>query len=343
MSHLHPVGGKILASRVSKRLERRLVYARNNKQPGLFLSMTYDHGPYDPNSAEGPENLWDTAQKEKHVHVFMEMLESHLGRSLKGCWTRKAEFQTGGWLHYHVILLGVPFIPHHVLKDCWEHGHIFVTKIRPKHAHYMAKYQGKAGAYPDFLLDKPSRSVKIWGTSPGFWSPVETPTIRLGGPRVGKMPDSLDDLLNQYDIIPERPTNREVFDEADKWTNVVCDQTKHATRLRCDMGSLVIILHASGCEVEGNAYGALLVGATLQDAIVAKYHINGAYEKTTHQPEHRGPQGGLSAGAPASGEAASLYLIPLQDRSWEANNGQLNEEIVCPIPAEQWPDEAAPF
>ncbi|MEM9418754.1 MAG: hypothetical protein AAGA25_06795 [Planctomycetota bacterium] len=262
-----------------------------------------------------------------------------MGRSLKGQWIRKAEFQHGGWLHYHIILLGLDFIPHAALKMCWPHGHIFVKRINTKVAGYMAKYQAKAGGYPDFLYDKPVRSVKIWGTSPGFWSPIEDFERKVSNIKRPREKDSLDELMDAYDLIPERGTNREAIDEASKWTHV-SDDNGNVAKLRVDSGTLITLLHSSGCEVVGNAYGAVLVDATLQDAIVAKYHTTGAYTQS-QRPEDSGEVG--SAHAESGREAAGLHLIGLQDR---ISSGEDMPETVmpkCPIPRDDWPDEAAPF
>lgn len=166
----------------SRALAERLI-ERCQGEKGLFLTLTYKRDEY-----EDPQDLYRRASEEQHVPMFIRKLCKALGRSLRGQWMCKLEFQKGGWVHWHLLVLGVTFIPHDVLTACWDRGHVWVEKMNPRSIYYVCKYVSKDGDLPTFLYLERSRSVKIVRVSPGFWKdtvqrePYESPWP------AGKMP-----------------------------------------------------------------------------------------------------------------------------------------------------------
>ena len=134
-------------------------------KPGnaVFLTLTYARGD------ESPADLWDRASRDRHVRRFIDHLERELGRSLRGQWVRKAEFQRGGFVHWHLIIRGLRFLPHAVVASAWRHGYVWVSACTRRRLSYFAKYFAKDGKIPAFLWAARSRSVKIVAASPGFW------------------------------------------------------------------------------------------------------------------------------------------------------------------------------
>jgi hypothetical protein len=147
-----------------------MAWCRLNKYPVLFMTLTYDLRRYgDLHDPSLPERLWEIARTNKDVSKFMGRLGEKLGKELTGLWRVKVEFTQRGMLHFHLLLRGFEYISWMDVEDAWGHGFVKVQKAKRKHASYMAKYQAKAGGYPQFLYDKSRRAVKVWGTSPGFW------------------------------------------------------------------------------------------------------------------------------------------------------------------------------
>jgi len=174
-SHLDPEAGPIMANRVGKKLHRLLALYRAKGVPWMMGTWTYDRAPYGgTDNPEGPELLWDEAARLEHFRKAMKRLQAIIGIDLRGRWICKAEFQTGGWLHFHFIIIGVAFIPFDKFLEAWGHGNGYISKGKGRHAFYIAKYASKDGdgSYPSFLYDRAAKSVKVWRTSPGFWTPL---------------------------------------------------------------------------------------------------------------------------------------------------------------------------
>jgi hypothetical protein len=146
------------------RLQDRLT-KRCNGERGVFLSLTYNRNAYDT-----PRDLYRAASTEQHVAMFIRRLSRALGHKLTARWICKMEFQAGGWVHWHLIILGFTRIPHEIIASCWQHGYAWVSKLNPERIRYLAKYVAKGGSLPAFLYGEPPRSVKVVRTSPGFWS-----------------------------------------------------------------------------------------------------------------------------------------------------------------------------
>jgi hypothetical protein len=132
---------------------------------GLFLTLTYKRDRY-----ADPLDLYRRQSEEKHVKCFMQKLERRLRQSLTGKWVRKMEFQRGGWVHWHIIILDVERIESDVLASAWGHGFVKVKKLTKKRCIYTCKYVGKPGVgAPAWLYGERPRSVRIIQSSPGFW------------------------------------------------------------------------------------------------------------------------------------------------------------------------------
>ena len=101
-------------------LSRRLI-ARCKGERGVFLTLTYDRDAYDSAC-----DLYDRAQRERHVREFMRRLSRALGESVKGKWICKLEFQEGGWVHWHILLLGRAWLMYETLRYAWGRGHVWV-------------------------------------------------------------------------------------------------------------------------------------------------------------------------------------------------------------------------
>ncbi len=175
-SHLDPLAGPKMARCIGQRLHRRLALARMNGDAWVMLTLTYDREPYEPDDPDAPEHLYDEAARLQHVNKFMKRLGDALGTKFTGKWIAKVEFQKGGWLHYHLILIGPSFIPHNTLLETWGHGACYVSAGTGRHAYYVSKaarYATKAEeGYPEWLYERTPKAVKLYRTSPGFWTPL---------------------------------------------------------------------------------------------------------------------------------------------------------------------------
>lgn len=146
-------------ARLASRLEERCEGER-----GVFITLTYRRTEY-----ASPRDLYRQASEKKHVAEFMKRLARFLGEPLKGRWICKMEFQEGGWVHWHLILLGVNRIDHAQLERLWGHGHVWITRMTQQSRRYMTKYIAKGDGLPAFLYAERPRSVKVIRTSAGFW------------------------------------------------------------------------------------------------------------------------------------------------------------------------------
>jgi hypothetical protein len=145
------------------KLGRRLLW-RCRGHRGVFVTLTYRREGY-----SSPLELYRRQAERQDVPLFIRRLSRALGVSFKGKWLCKLEFQQGGWVHWHIVLLGVRRIEFAVLKRCWTHGFPWISKITPRTCMYLTKYVAKGGQLPAWIyLEKP-KSVKIVRVSPGFW------------------------------------------------------------------------------------------------------------------------------------------------------------------------------
>lgn len=158
-------GSRAKCAELAQRLTERC-----KGEEGVFLTLTYDRTPFD-----SPRALYRAASEEKHVALFMRRLGRSIGKNLTGRWICKLEFQRGGWVHFHIIVLGLKYIEHGKIRDAWRMGHVHIRKLTQKAASYLSKYVAKDGQLPAFLLLEPLGSVKVIRTSRGFWQLSERP------------------------------------------------------------------------------------------------------------------------------------------------------------------------
>src|SRR5690606_20307089 len=100
---------------------------------------------YERREGETPEELFRRSSEERHVRKFIERLSRVMGQSLTGRWICKLEFQRGGWVHWHLIIVGCSSIPHRRLAKAWSHGHVWVQRCTKARVKYFAKYIAKGG------------------------------------------------------------------------------------------------------------------------------------------------------------------------------------------------------
>lgn len=150
-------------------IQGHLLWERCKGQEGIFITLTYNHYAF--------ADAWDCYRcqsEKKHVARFFQRLSKRLGRSFKGQWIRKMEFQENGWVHWHIVLLGEKFIPNKLIEECWTHGFTKTKKITKSRCRYLSKYVTKAGCgLPPFIEGEKPKSVKIFACSPGFWGDLK--------------------------------------------------------------------------------------------------------------------------------------------------------------------------
>lgn len=157
-------GAKYQLMQLNEKLTRRC-----EGMDGVFITLTYRRDGY-----ESPRDLYHQCQQQKHVPYFIRRLGKMLGEDFKGRWLSKMEFQEGGWIHFHLLILGIDYIKHSVLWDAWGHGYVFINRMTPKRIGYFCKYVSKEGAYPSWVYGQRLRSMKVIRVSPGFWGHGQT-------------------------------------------------------------------------------------------------------------------------------------------------------------------------
>lgn len=170
------------AKKLSYELANRLV-DRCRGEKGLFITLTYR-----PDDWATPQELFEAASRDRHVRAFIRRLSNITGEDLTGRWLCKMEFQQNGNVHWHLVVLGLKYVPHDALSHCWGHGYVWVNRLRAQRLRYLAKYISKAGDLPAFILAEPQRSVKVIRTSPGFWCDESSPAAKPIPPEGLKLP-----------------------------------------------------------------------------------------------------------------------------------------------------------
>jgi hypothetical protein len=170
-SWLDPESAAILGWKLDKRLK-----ARCEGQEGRFITLTYD-----PKRWGSAQECFDRARAEKHVSRFMRKLAVLLGVDLKGKWLCKMEFQQSGFVHWHILLLGVGFInpvQFRQIYDLWGKGSINVKPLTEENIKYLTKYVAKDGSVPGWVYGYPARSIKVVRPSQGFWGDEQAAKAR---------------------------------------------------------------------------------------------------------------------------------------------------------------------
>lgn len=230
---------RMLANQVADALVQRCA-----GEKVLKMELTYDRSAY-----ANPQELFDKASEERHVRRFMESLGKFLGRSLAGKWLCKMEFQKGGWVHWHIIVLGFDYLEHADLTRLWGHGFVWVRKAVERDLRYTCKYFSKDGAIPAFLYLRPTRSVKFIRASSGFWTKGDSPV-------------STEEPLqrNDWDAEP-KPLRLPIYTSIGQMVEngesvTVCrDQDGRYVQLPVPFWRVVPILKARGVHVVGSVNG----------------------------------------------------------------------------------------
>lgn len=257
-SWLDPRSSKGLAARLSTRLVERCKGER-----GVVVTLTYRRDEY-----EDSRTIYRAAQDQQHVPLFLRKVSRHLGESLKGRWFCKMEFQRGGWIHWHVLILGVSRISIEALRDMWGRGHVWVDRLKPKALIYLTKYVAKPGGVPGWIYAEPPRAVKIIRVSPGFWGETEEHEPARDDPA----PDEDDPYPYAHIEPPEperykaavyEPIGSRIERQRDCFT--ARDEHGRYRHLNTDLAVVLVVLFERGCGIIGRRAGWLVVDATLED------------------------------------------------------------------------------
>lgn len=163
-SWLDPECAGLLGWHLGRRLWARVSARLAAGEKGVAITLTYRRDEY-----ADAEDLYQSQKERQDVPLFMRRLGRVLCRNVTGDWICKAEFQQGGWLHFHIILMGSDYVDHAALSRAWGLGFVYIKRLTKKRVIYMVKYVAKGGRIPLFLYGEKPRSVKIIRTSKGFW------------------------------------------------------------------------------------------------------------------------------------------------------------------------------
>ncbi|MCC6951431.1 MAG: hypothetical protein IT433_08285 [Phycisphaerales bacterium] len=230
--------------------------------------------------------------------LFLRKVARFLKTDLSGRWFCKMEFQRGGWVHWHLIVLDVEHIPHAAVTRCWGHGHVWLRRLTQRAVKYTTKYVTKEDGFPMWLLSERPRSVKFIRVSPGFWGDLgenesEQPHDDDGSVESGDTP-SPDDTTHVVDLsaacyvpIGERVSQHE-------HRILAKDDRGRFCQVDAEMGALLAELLMMSRGVVGRRQGWLVVDATLDDLRHAAGRVAAASAAATaalHSNETRNPDG----------------------------------------------------
>ena len=269
-SWLDPRSSKSLAAKLSTRLVER---CRGEK--GVVVTLTYRREEFGDS-----RELYRAAQEEQHVPLFLRKVSRHLGESLKGRWFCKMEFQKGGWVHWHILILGVRRISQEWLTEAWGRGHVWIDRVNPKALTYLTKYVAKPGGVPSWIYFERPRSVKIIRVSPGFWQisdadPDEDDAEQLGYSTEIEPPEEQfgppDDTFEPETWDPPEPTSYRmpIYEcigskiERNELRFTARDTDGRYLHADADIALVLAILFQKGCGVVGRDRGWTVVDATL--------------------------------------------------------------------------------
>jgi hypothetical protein len=269
-SWLSATTGPAIAAAFGERLSKRL-----EGKSGVFVTLTYDR----ENWSDAYE-VYRAAGEERHVRLFIRRLGEYLGESLRGRWACKMEFQEEGWVHWHLVLVGVKRIPHDDLTELWGRGHVWINRLQRKRVAYFAKYVAKAGqGVPGFLLAERRGSVKVVRVSPGFW---DEPSEKKGRARE-------DHARVRY---PWYVAVGEVLE--DPGSVLVRFATGRFAQLKADFFQFLITVRAWGGRLSGGSRRSWLrvdglSWDRLQDAAMAASAASGLHLTNASDPHKWGP------------------------------------------------------
>jgi hypothetical protein len=275
-SWLDPKSQPSLSAKLADRL-----WNRCHGRRGLFVTLTYRRDEYND-----PLDLYRTQAEQQHVPLFLRKVSRHLGENLKGRWFCKMEFQDGGWVHWHIIILDVDRIPHDDMTRLWGRGFVWLRRLSEKHVRYCCKYVAKDGHGPAFLYGEPPKAVKIVRVSPGFWGDPIKPKPTVGETRPIRFPfwKPIGDRITEcrYEVIAR-------------------DDENHFQTVKADFGPLLLGLIETGHPILGNTDGWVAADADLA-----------AVDRVVE--DRRWAARAAPPAAPQPGGAAALHLIQWQNR-----------------------------
>ena len=301
----------------SRRLSAELAEALTQRcqgQDGVFLTLTYDRTEF-----EDARQCYRASVDDRHVRRFMEQLGKCLDQKLAGRWLCKLEFQRGGWVHWHIILLGVKFIDHRILSECWGWGHTWIKRLTTKRIKYCCKYVSKGGGVPAWVLLEPIRSVKVIRVSPGFWGQGDiTPSSDEDEEEVQRF------RVPAYvpiGMMVERAKHRtEVKDERGRWRtlNAACwDLVQRAL----DSGAQLVNAGSRWISVEGLTWEQLHAWSRHAPGVAAGRE---AAEPPTSLERNR------TSATGRTDDVWSWWFVEAIRQLLSWHNGERWEEAVCP-------------
>jgi len=147
----------------------------------LFCTLTYPEKGYYSTCREAGQ----------HRSSFWRSIEDYLGKKVPAFWRIEWEDRKSGvnlgylWPHYHLLIVGVRYIPHTLVQDKWaaihgvSHIHTYIDDCHSREdaALYAAKYAAKTGVCS--LASAPNHNTRPRGRSWGILRknilPVEQP------------------------------------------------------------------------------------------------------------------------------------------------------------------------
>lgn len=285
-SWLDPQSNRSLAANLSARLWQRCQGRR-----GVFLTLTYRRDEY-----RDALDLYRLQSEQQHVPLFLRKVSRFVGQSFKGNWFCKMEFQKGGWVHWHIIVLGIDRIPHADLTRLWGRGHVWIHRLNERRVRYCCKYVSKGAPVPAWLYGERPKSVKVVRVSPGFWG--DTPQAPE---RPKPEPDPLDEPRKRF---PFWKTIGQRIEESRRTVVVRCAETGRVATCQADFGTLLVRLLERSCGVVGNDRGWVVVDAGMAD-------IEGVLGSTAGDAGVR--PAAVAAATPAA-SAAGLHLKEVHNR-----------------------------
>lgn len=277
-SWLDPHSNRALASNLSHRLWERCQGRR-----GVFLTLTYRRDEY-----RDALDLYRVQSEQQHVPLFLRKVSRFVGQSFRGNWFCKMEFQKGGWVHWHIIILGIERIPHAELTRLWGRGHVWIHRLNERRVRYCCKYVSKGAPVPAWLYGERPKSVKVVRVSPGFWGESEA--------RPKPEPDPSDEPRKRF---PFYRTIGQRIEESRRTVVIRDADTGRVATCQADFGTLLVRLLERSCGVVGNDRGWVVVDAGMAD-------IEGVLGATADDAGDR-PSASGAAAAPAA-SAAGLHL-----------------------------------
>jgi hypothetical protein len=313
---------KMLAYQLADRL-----VARCQGEKVLKIELTYRREEY-----SDPADLYDRASEERHVRRFIESLKRYLKTNLTGRWLCKMEFQEGGWVHWHLLILGIDYINHSDLTELWGHGYVWVRRADERELRYVCKYVAKDGQFPAFLYLRPIRSVKIIRVSPGFWkdTPFKKQDDKEGEARHDPEPEHLK--------LPVYVTVGEIIERGEE--TIVCrDGRGRYAQVKGDPWGLFRALARMGAKVCGNERGWLqLRGVDLDDVRRLQAHqariglgdgLGGRGPRRGEGPDRGGPQAAalnlISSGNPPTGGKIPMRKWMTRVIEWQTGYREMSE------------------